>query len=165
LLGRSRGGWFFLSSLFSSSSPAALGSTSVGLGGVRGGRRGGEGEASQSKNFVLRPGEGDFSLGGEKGGGFGRPTWPLSGMPFSQFRGRSKLNRGCAARLNREARSLYGFVWRAGLAQRRSRQLGWFGRVRNFLFRLEDVASLTAAALLDGTRKCEAFADRFRGRD
>jgi len=29
-----------------------------------------------------------------------------------QFRGRNKRNSGCAARLNREARSLYVSVWR-----------------------------------------------------
>jgi hypothetical protein len=46
-----------------------------------------------------------------------------------QFRGRSKLNRGCAARLNWEARSHNGFSWRAeppqgGPAARQVRR-GW----------------------------------------
>src|SRR5882762_5206020 len=66
----------------------------------------------------------------------------------AQFRGRSTLNRSCAARLNREARSLSGSVWRARQAQRQVALTDGIEKVRNFTAQLEGAARLTAGCAL-----------------
>jgi hypothetical protein len=45
--------------------------------------------------------------------------------------GAASFTAGCAARLNREARSLNGFVWRARLSLTAVTPTSWFGKVRN----------------------------------
>src|ERR1700675_2775521 len=49
--------------------------------------------------------------------------------------GAASFTAGCAARLNREARSLNSFLWMAGLASRRSRRQAGSGREETLRFR------------------------------